>query len=1236
MTLYSDPDSSTNHPLKKNDQQNSQLKIKPTKHVSNPLKSSNLPSVSNSSPKSQASGLDSFCESINIDTPESHQNTQNKSLVDSTLSGTKNILSELLRGIWGPSSDFLEPSVKESYHSINDSNQSSPDTQIITEHGLIDTNYNNPEKNIPVSPPKLSTYQKINHYIGHFSETSKPVSNPKTLIDPISSIVASRTGQPYSIDNKDKKRLAKRTGPAPSSPLCQIPLSSTRVSNHNNPYTDTNENISLHLKTAKISPIITSPNNESKFFPPDNHRPLSPEHLLNLTNQYAPQLDHLNINPPSIPHSQYLKPKSKGKVNHVLTKLFLAQEIQSNSFGVMDQSIILLKSPPNVSKNLFSNQFIQHNNHNPKINHIPINPHTSSIIDSAKKALHSISLSRKLRYHNKSLISTTSSNKTSTTSSNKTSNITNIPYNRYPQFNYPPSNPEHTEHIDNFSFVAENNADRKSTIYSSSILNAVEPSAVWNLSFSICGRYIAAGGQGGILRIWRLNSFSLLENNPEHLSANQSLPYELLESQPYRVYSGHKRDILCISWSRSGLILTASMDRTVKLWHPKRKKCVKTFYHNDAVTSVSFHPTDDRLFISGGLDGRLRLWDISSNKTKLFTDLPDNQLITAVSFSNCIGDQVVVGTYLGLCVFYEMPNLKISDRLYARNSSGKRANGIKITGITYCSRKLSLANSSLINDSTALSVEISRANRQRIYSSEDQEEGLVLVSSNDSRIRIYTEKSHKLVCKLKGHVSSGSQAFATASEDGKYVISGSEDHNIYIWSLLKSDIYQPNISTDKKFGINFAINSKNIFNRKNASNDEIPSDSQTIMDNSNYEYFNAHDYNVSAAVFAPLTTLMYLANSGDPILSKQLEKLKKIKETNSISDLANVIDVTSIIVSADFSGMIRIFRKNINLEESNSNSLLGNSHANLGKNDLSSSYKSNDVPIRKKFEELNQIIHKRAEAFKPAISSKIKSIFYNASSKNKPYKQFDENNNLKQNYTKSDSIQLSDGPNRHTVPTSNDAYINPLNSSSDTSSFEESFATIQLNSEKRAIPSMPKIPCKFVPNSINDINNENSAKMSLIKNDLNSPADDIKKSYNSGSSHTELYSMPHRMSLFKKDELKQQDRSINNQVFKDSFDKEAIHEENCDDSNVNETNGSDYNLEKSESKHPVQKVTMDPCSKCQSRTFYKYPMAITPKPSERTIKEIPNKRYSMILNPENNINWILVCQNCFQIYNSNQ
>ncbi|KAJ2845693.1 WD repeat-containing protein 44, partial [Coemansia erecta] len=86
--------------------------------------------------------------------------------------------------------------------------------------------------------------------------------------------------------------------------------------------------------------------------------------------------------------------------------------------------------------------------------------------------------------------------------------------------------------------------------------------------------------------------------------------YELLEPVPFRSYVGHAADVLSLSWSKNGFLLSASMDRTVRLWHPHRPECLCTFRHRDIVTSVAFSPRDDRLFISGSLDCRLRLWDI--------------------------------------------------------------------------------------------------------------------------------------------------------------------------------------------------------------------------------------------------------------------------------------------------------------------------------------------------------------------------------------------------------------------------------------------------------------------------------------------------------------------------------------------------------------------------------------------------------------------------------------------------
>ena len=53
--------------------------------------------------------------------------------------------------------------------------------------------------------------------------------------------------------------------------------------------------------------------------------------------------------------------------------------------------------------------------------------------------------------------------------------------------------------------------------------------------------------------------------------------------------------------------LSASIDKTARLWHVTRSECLHTFPHSDYVTGVDFHPTNDLLFISGCFDQKVVL-----------------------------------------------------------------------------------------------------------------------------------------------------------------------------------------------------------------------------------------------------------------------------------------------------------------------------------------------------------------------------------------------------------------------------------------------------------------------------------------------------------------------------------------------------------------------------------------------------------------------------------------------------
>jgi WD40 repeat protein len=51
----------------------------------------------------------------------------------------------------------------------------------------------------------------------------------------------------------------------------------------------------------------------------------------------------------------------------------------------------------------------------------------------------------------------------------------------------------------------------------------------------------------------------------------------VLRISPYRTYSGHTADVLDLAWSKSQFVLSASMDKTVRLWHISMDDCLRVF-----------------------------------------------------------------------------------------------------------------------------------------------------------------------------------------------------------------------------------------------------------------------------------------------------------------------------------------------------------------------------------------------------------------------------------------------------------------------------------------------------------------------------------------------------------------------------------------------------------------------------------------------------------------------------------
>lgn len=257
--------------------------------------------------------------------------------------------------------------------------------------------------------------------------------------------------------------------------------------------------------------------------------------------------------------------------------------------------------------------------------------------------------------------------------------------------------------------------------------------------------------------------------------------------EPYRRYKGHSNHVVDLAWSKTNFLLSASMDNYVRLWHVSRPECLHKFQHPDCVTSVDFHPTEDGYFLSGCFDKKLRVWNLETGRVVMWQSTP--VMVTSSSFSPD-GRMVVAGLYNGQCVFFtvQADGLLYKTQIECRNRRGPLRKGRKVTGVVFTGG------------------------------------GGLLVTTNDSRSRLYTLDDYSQTFKYIGLVNNNMQIKATCDASGDRIICGSEDKNVYLWRT-RHDLYTPSINP------RFTGYKK----EKNRS----------------VEFFRAHDDVVTVAIFAP-------------------------------------------------------------------------------------------------------------------------------------------------------------------------------------------------------------------------------------------------------------------------------------------------------------------------------------------------------------------------------------------------
>ncbi|XP_010505363.1 PREDICTED: WD repeat-containing protein 44-like [Camelina sativa] len=307
--------------------------------------------------------------------------------------------------------------------------------------------------------------------------------------------------------------------------------------------------------------------------------------------------------------------------------------------------------------------------------------------------------------------------------------------------------------------------------------------AVWTIKFSQDAHYLASGGADRVIHVWEVQECELMSMNegsltPIHPSLCDSgersgggnemtdkkkkgksasgrrsnhipdyvhVPETVFSfsDKPVCSLKGHLDAILDLSWSKSQLLLSSSMDKTVRLWDLETKTCLKLFAHNDYVTCIQFSPVDENYFLSGSLDAKIRIWSIQDRHVVEWSDL--HEMVTAACYTPD-GQGALIGSHKGICRAYDTEDCKLNQTSQIDVQSNKKSQA---------RRKITSFQFSPVNPSE------------------------VLVTSADSRIRILD--GSEVIHKFKGFRNTCSQLSASYSQDGRYIICASEDSQVYLW-----------------------------------------------------------------------------------------------------------------------------------------------------------------------------------------------------------------------------------------------------------------------------------------------------------------------------------------------------------------------------------------------------------------------------------------------------------------------
>ncbi|KAI0053876.1 WD40 repeat-like protein [Auriscalpium vulgare] len=305
-----------------------------------------------------------------------------------------------------------------------------------------------------------------------------------------------------------------------------------------------------------------------------------------------------------------------------------------------------------------------------------------------------------------------------------------------------------------FSLYSDHRCDRDMFPRTTTTILEVHTDEVWAIEWSHNGRWLASASKDKSVIIWSI------ETDPPAISQKLTL-------------RDHEYSVGCLAWSLDDTILLSSSEQCVKMWNTQTGICIRTIEaHADTVSALAWVP-DGSGFISGSQDCKITLWGPDGKQR-------DSWGLTAIRI-------------IDLAVTPDFTRLVAVGESVAGTSPTPLARGDAATPPVSTGRSgaATVSNSSgahgehqmVVYNLSTKQQELSIALEGQLTSvkiSEDSQ--YALVNHAPDEIHLWDITTGRMARKYTGQ-RQGRHIIRSCfgGVDGNFVVSGSEDGNVYVW-----------------------------------------------------------------------------------------------------------------------------------------------------------------------------------------------------------------------------------------------------------------------------------------------------------------------------------------------------------------------------------------------------------------------------------------------------------------------